>query len=59
MNAEKTKIMDCGIGLGLLHVPSAAPELQKRLLMPLLQALGSQDMQWTEAHERRPKLQVL
>ena len=57
VNAGKTKLMICGMGLGLLQ--SSGEFLshwsgQQQHLLQRLQAMGAQKMQWAQALDKGP-----
>ena len=56
VNAEKTKIMICGMGLDLLQSSGQFPCAVCRTGVGSnrLQALGAQEMQWAQALEKGP-----
>ena len=64
VNAGKTKIMICGTGLDLLQSSGEFPcavslwSGQQQHLLQWLQALGAQEMQWAQALDKRPRLQM-
>ena len=66
VNAGKTKIMICGTGLDLLQSSDRRVSMrclshwsgQQQHLLQWLQALGAQEMQWAQALEKGPWLQM-